>query len=99
MSEAPGDPAAARRARRQRGARAGGTALLLLLGVVGFPGPLSIAGFAGLAALWWGRPLAMVGLFGVATAVAFFATDRPSRPTDDLERDIGPPATPAVDGR
>jgi hypothetical protein len=95
MASEPGSPAALRAERRRRGLRAGGTALLLLLGLVAFPGPLSIAAFLGLSVLWWGRPLAMVGLFGVATAVAFLATRKPPPPTDDLTPVIGPPAATA----
>jgi hypothetical protein len=95
MPAEPGSPAALRAARRRRAARSGGTALLLLLGIVGFPGPLSIAGFLGLSILWWGRPLSMVGLFGLATAVAFHATRKPPPPADDLTPVIGPPAATA----
>jgi hypothetical protein len=91
-----GAPAPPSRAAR---ARAGGIALCALLALAGSvlgKAPVAMAGFAGLALLGWGRALGMVGLFGLAVAIAAHATRKPAAPTDELTPWIGPPAAQAA---
>jgi hypothetical protein len=83
-----GDAAAP--ARRKNPAVIGAAVALGLLGLVLFGTVFSVVAFAGVAVLGWGRALAMVGLFAMATSLAVHLTREPAAVEDDLTPVIGP---------